>query len=257
MKYTFRRFLDYTSIVLLLLSHVQQKWKIYPKKLLSIVSMIILGILLQVLVSFLFGPSIDPISIEVTSISMIICGIMILVINSDLPISRIMYECKYFKRMLTFMIECYQNLLQEYKSFLKIHNLDDKRNSKSSKDLTVISIIFFQIFKIYFNHMNENQKSSEPYLINTQEMENLYHSKDFNNFYSSLFFNTKGKNSTTSYEQILVHILEEVMTELYQKSWFVDYYDEYTVFQLIKHILTHWYGNVVQYSMNDKMAETM
>lgn len=255
MRCALLRFRYYISIVLLLLSHVQQKWKIYPKKLFSIISMIILGIFLQLIASFLFRSSVDMFNIGVTSISIVICGIAILMINSETPISRILYELKYFKRMYTFMIECYQNLLQEYRIFLKIHKLDGIRSNKSSKDLTVISIIFFKIFQMYFAAMDVKHKNSEPYLIDTQEMENLYRSGDFNNFYSTLFFDAECKNSNTSYEQILIHILEEVMTALYQKSWFVDYYDEYTIFQLIKHILTHWYGNVVQYSINDTIAE--
>lgn len=254
MKCIFIRIRDYTSIVLLVLTHVKQKWKICPRKVLYILGIMILGIVLPFITSELLNDDIDNFTSIVTSVSMGLCGIGILVINSETPISRVIYELRYFKRMLTFMLECYQNLIQEYKIFLKIHKLYDQRSSKASKDLTVLGIIFFKIFQMYFDAMDAKQKSSEPFLIDTQEMENLYHSKNFNNFYSTLFFDAECRNYNTSYEQILIHILEEVMTALYQKSWFIEYYDEYTVFQLIKHILTHWYGNIVQYNIRDELT---
>lgn len=245
---------NYGRILLLLLFHVKQKWKICPKKILSIFLIMIAGILLPFIASNLYGLSIDYFTIISTSISMGICGLIILVISSNIPISRVLYELRYFKRMLNFMLECYQNLIHEYKTFLKTHTIYNRSNKKS-KDLTVISIIFFKIFTLYFDTMNKKNKNSEPYLIDTQEMENLYCSKNFNNFYSTLFFDPSCNISNTSYDAILLQILEEVMTTLYQKSWFIEYYDEYTVFQLIKYMLTHWYGNIVQYKLRSKMLE--
>lgn len=241
---------DYIAIVGLLLSHIKKSRRIELSGFISGIFIVVLGFLLPNIVALLYGESLDITNGSITYISMTIFGLIILMTaNSKLTFSRFIYEIKYNFRLLRFMIECYNKLLQRYRDFLKIHPEIKRSKKEKYHDLTIVSTIFFKIFRMYFEAMEIKNKSSEPYLIDTQEMKNLYTSKDFNDFYSSLFFNNICKDTKNSFEKVLIYILDEVLTTLYKKSWFVEYYDERTVFQLVKYILTHWYDSIVQYNI--------
>lgn len=256
MKYLLIKVKDYFSIFYLLLYHLRLKWRLEIDGVVSVFFMMALGLLLSTITSIMYGYPLDFFSVLVTYISLTVGGIAVLInFRSNLTFSRLIYEYKYFVRVLRFMIKCYENLLEQYKEFLALHADFKERYHKLSYDLTVVSTIFFQIFKLYFETMDKKQKNSESYLIDTQEMKNLYTSKEFNDFYSTLFFEPTCQDDNTPYEQVLIHILDEVMTTLYKKPGSVDYYDEYTVFQLVKYILSHWYGNVIEYSLDQKVNE--
>lgn len=249
------RILDYLNIVGLLLSHIKKKWRLELSGFISGVFVIILGFLLPNVISLLYGESLDFTNASITYISMTIFGLIIMITmssKSKMTFSRLLYEIRYNFRLLRFMVECYHNIIDKYRDFLRMH-AEIKRTSKEKyHDLTIVGTIFFKIFKMYFETMDSKNKNSEPYLIDTQEMKNLYTSKDFNDFYSNLFFADICKDTKNSFEKVLIYILDEVLTALYKKSWFVEYYDERTVFQLVKYILTNWYDHIVKYSLIHK-----
>lgn len=238
---------DYASIVLLLIGHLKKKWNLECISVISTLFMIALGALLPAITSSLFGFSGDyaEMVFTYTTIAVLCIGCLI-VIKSGMTVSRMIYESKYSYRLLRFMLSCFNNIQYEYKRYSL--SKEEKRDSAAiAYDRTVVSTIFFKIFAMYFNNMDEKMKNPEPYLIDIEEMSDLYKNKSFNDIYSTLFFQPVMTVKSSPYEQVLVDILDGVLTKLYNKPWFVDYYNDEIVFGMVKHILANWYGNIVSF----------
>lgn len=229
---------DYTHMLILILQHLYQKNNIPTIKLLSLVDIIMLSFIINIL--FLEHTSvINTIFIStIYAIIVILFLYFMLIVKSNLYISKIIYEFKYAKSLFNFMKKCYNNIFVHYAFFLTSHNIKRQKHHKEY-DLVLINIIFFTIFKLYFAAMHKKNKTSEPYLIDIHEMTALYNEKHFDNFYTNIFFNK------ASYNELIIQILDEVVSELYRNKWFIDYYTEETVFALIQYLLTNWYKNLV------------
>jgi hypothetical protein len=231
----------------MLCGHLQKKWRLEFAGAVSVLLMMVLGILLPAITSTLVGfyDNFFEIAFMYTSVATLVI-IMMIFANADITVSRMIYEARYSIRLLKFIVFCYHNIQHEYKRFV-LTNFVDRDDSFTEYDHTIVSTIFFKIFSMYFHTMDEKMKNPEPYLIDMQEMKDLYKSKSFNDFYSSLFFNPTMTDRDTPYEQVLVDILDGVLTKLYSKPWFVDYYNDEIVFGMVKYILSHWYGNIVTF----------
>ena len=238
---------DYGSILLMLGGHLKKKWRLEFAGAVSVFLMMVLGVLLPAITSKLFGlyDNFLEMAFIYTSIAIIAIAIMILS-ESKMSFSRMVYEVRYSIRLLKFMVFCDRNIQLEYSKFIS-STFGDRDRTYMEYDHTVVSTIFFKIFSMYFCTIDEKMKNPEPFLIDMQEMHDLYNSRSFNDFYSALFFRPSMTVKDTPYEQVLVDILDGVLTKLYSKPWFVDYYNDDIIFGMVKHILENWYRNIVQY----------
>ena len=244
------------SIVFILIAHLKKKWRIEMAGLTSIFMMIVLGVILPAVASKWYNQTGDFFEYVMTYMSVAILGILYLIYtHSNVSLSRISYEVSYTKRLWYFMRHCYSNIIREYKLFIEENNNGKYRSSNQYYDLTVVSTIFFNIFRMYFKVMDDKMKNSEPYLIDTEEMAALYSDKNFEEFYSKLFFKPTLYEEYTPYDTVLVDILDKVLKELYTKSYFVSYYNDRYIVDLVKRILSSWYNSVVDYSLTGPLTD--
>lgn len=238
---------DYHLILKLLVGYLKKKWRLEFAGVVSVLLMMLLGVLLPAIASELCGlyDNFFRIAFIYTSIAIVFITVMIIA-DSKLTMAWIVYEAKYSGRLLQFMLSCYHNMQSEYDNFIK-ENFESRDQLLINYDHTVIRTIFFKIFSMYFYTMNKKMKNPEPYLIDMQEMHDLYTSRSFNDFYSKLFFSPTPIVGNTPYEQVIVDILDGVLTKLYSKPWFVDYYNDEFILGMIKYILANWYKNIVPY----------
>jgi hypothetical protein len=118
-------------------------------------------------------------------------------------------------------------------------------------DLTVVGMIYFRIFSLYFHNMDVKMKSAEPHLIDVDEMRSIFSLKNLTDedLYTEVFFKPIMTDDKTPYQRVLIDIFDTVLTELYQKTWFVDYYSDMYLFAMVKHVLDNWYGKMVYYEI--------
>ena len=251
-RYYMIKLQDYLAMGILILKHLHHRWKVESSAIISIIGVLLLSLFFPFMITIIENYSLDGLyEVSMTYGIIMIIGISCIVLSkSNLTFSKFIYENKYCFRLYRFMLESYNGIIREYEKFLLIYKIKERDYNHRSYDLIVISTIFLKIFEMYFDNMKHKCQSSEPYLIDIQEMKNLYHTKEFNDFYASLFFKTKNSSFNTPYEQVLLRILDEVMSTLYKKPWFVDYYDEYTIFKMVKYILSNWYNKIIQYNIN-------
>ena len=248
------RIQDYFSIMVLFLGHLRKKWRIECAGIISVFLMMVLGVLLPAITSALFGFHGDFVEVAFTysSFATILIAILVIV-NADLTTSRIIYEARYSYRLWRFMFSCYHNIVREYLKFAKANGIP-RESIIMEHDRTIVSTIFLRIFTMYFYNMDVKMKNPEPYLIDIKEMSDLYNAKSFNDIYSKIFFQPELKNGNAPYAQVVIDILDDVLTKLYSKPWFVDYYNEKIVFNMVQHILTNWYGNIVPFRSCQPLA---
>lgn len=238
---------DYGLILLMLGEHLKKKWRLEVAGIVSVFLMVILGGLLPAITSTLFGLYDNFLEIAFIYISITVLATIIRILTaSKMTFSRMVYEVRYSIRMLKFMLSCYHNIQLEYSKFIS-STLGDRDRTYMEYDHTVVSTIFFKILSMYFYTMAEKMKNPEPYVIDMQEMHDLYYSRSFNDFYSTLFFRPSLTVKGTPYEQVLADILDGVLTQLYSKPWFVDYYNDEIIYGIVKRILENWYENIIPY----------
>ena len=244
LKCWFLRAWDHIAILNMLLRHLRQKWRLEVAGVTSVLLMMVLGVLLPAIASMLYGLHGNFADIAFIYASIASLGIAILIYkNSNLTLSRIFYEIRYSIRLFVFMLSCYKNIVREY----RLYALSNHTSSTNFMDMTVVSAIFFRIFGLYFYNMDKKMKNSEPHLIDVEEMKAMFSFKTFNysDFYSEVFFKPVMKDRETPYEQVVVDIFDTVLTNLYQKTWFTEYYSSDHLFSMIRHVLDSWYGKMV------------
>lgn len=250
LNYVWIKCKDYIMITGLVLFHLKHKWNITNFKLFVLLDIFLLSVIIPVLINSLTDISLYFL-VSTSFLYAVILNCMIIVlsiIRANIPFSRVLYELDYARRLLWFVILCYHNSVREHKKFLIINNLLNKGGTTYNYDVIVMSKVFRTIFSLYFRNMEEKEKSSEPYLIDTQEIKGLYTDKDFNELYTKIFF--KNTKNSKPYEYLLIYILDHVLEDLYKKKWFVSYYDEFLLFTFINYILREWYDQIILFNIS-------
>lgn len=241
---------DYIMITGLVLLHLKQKWNITNFKMFVLFDIFLLSIIIPVALNSITDISIYfLLSTSVLYAVILNCMIIVLyIIKSNTSFSRVVYEIDYARRLLWFVMLCYHNSVREHKKFLVVNNLLNQGGTTYNYDVIVMSKVFRTIFSLYFRNMEEKEKSSNPYLIDTEEIKNLYADKDFNELYTKIFF--KNTKNNKPYEYLLIYILDHVLDDLYKKKWFVAYYDEFMLFTFINYLLREWYDQIIQFNIS-------
>ena len=241
---------DYIMITGLVLFHLKRKWNITNCKLFVLFDIFLLSMIIPVLINSLTDISIYfLVSTSFLYAAILNCMIIALYIRrANIPFSRVLYEIDYARRLLWFVILCYHNSVKEHKKFLIVNNLLNQGGTTYNYDVIVMSKVFRTIFYLYFRNMEEKEKSSEPYLIDTKEIKDLYTDQNFNELYTKIFF--KNTKNNKPYEYLLIYILDHVLEDLYKKKWFVSYYDEFLLFTFINYILREWYDQIILFNIS-------
>ena len=241
---------DYIMMTGLVLFHLKNKWNITNFKLFVLFDIFLLSMIIPVLINSLTDISLCFL-LSTSFLYAVILNCMVIVLyirKSNASFSRIVYEIDYARRLLWFVMLCYHNSVREHRKFLVVHNLLNQGGTTYNYDVIVMSKVFRTIFSLYFRNMEKKEKSSEPYLIDTNEIKDLYTDQNFNELYTKIFF--KDTKNNKPYEYLLIYILDHVLEDLYKKKWFVSYYDEFLLFTFINYILREWYDQIILFNIS-------
>lgn len=229
---------------------MKHKWNITNSKIFVSFDICLISIILPIILTGITDISLFYLLTTSLLYALVLnCALVILfILKSKKSLSRILYELRMSGKLYYFMLSCYHDSAYEHKKFLIDHNLLNKGETTYNYDVIVMSQVFRTIFSLYFKNMEEKEKSSEPYLIDSIEMQNLYNNQHFEEFYTKIFFGPTKNNK--QYVYLLIYILDHVLEDLYKKSWFVSYYDEYILFNFINFLLKEWYEQIIAYNIS-------
>ena len=241
---------DYIMSTGLVFLHLKHKWNITNFKLFVLLDIFLLSIIIAMILNSTTDISLwFLLSTSVLYAFILNCMIIVLyIIKSNIPLSRIIHEIDYARRLFWFVLLCYHNSVKEHKKFLIVNNLLNQCGTTYNYDVIVMSKVFRTIFSLYFKNMEEKEKSSEPHLIDITNIKNLYTDQDFNELYTKIFF--KNTKNNKPYEYLLIYILDHVLEDLYKKKWFISYYDEFLLFTFINYILKEWYDQIILFNIS-------
>ena len=165
-------------------------------------------------------------------------------------ITEISKEVSYGTKTVNFILSSYNKIMDrctlyipKYKYFYQpIKNIEEL-------DLIVANLILLKIYELYFKNIDKYGPSTVRYIPATV-VSNLINNKEFREFYSVLFFDPKLKGKKTHYDALVVKVLDEVVTELYTKEWFTEYYDPGKIDIILNNILEQWSYLAIQYNLN-------
>ena len=236
------------------INHINHRWDITIDKI--IYALLIISILLAVPIisNNLYADSIkDTNSMLMIVISFLVELVVFILIYCSFKKEKVEHigkEVSYDEKTFEFILGSYNNiigrcslLIPHYKYFFEpIRRIEEL-------DLIVANLILLKIYQLYFQNIDKYGPSTVRYIPATV-VDNLIHNKEFKEFYSVLFFDPKLKGKKTHYEALTVSILDAVMTELYTKEWFVEYYDPDKIDIIVNNILEQWSYLAINYNLN-------
>jgi hypothetical protein len=241
------------ELIKIFFNHINNRWKLSTEKVIGFALSILFMLSVPILSNYLYSPDTE---IESTMI-ILVCFMIELVVFLLMYCSfnrtkieevgkEISYSTKTFKFILSSynkIIDRYGLLIPKYKYFFApIRRIEEL-------DLIVANLVLLKIYELYFKNIDKYGPSTVRYIPATV-VTNLINNKEFKEFYSVLFFDPKLKGKKTHYDALVVNVLDAVVTELYTKDWFTEYYDPDKIDMIINTILEQWSYLAIQYNLN-------
>jgi hypothetical protein len=159
-------------------------------------------------------------------------------------------EVSYSTKTIQFILSSYNKIMDRCMLFMPKYKYFFQPVRKIEElDLIVANLILIKIYELYFKNVDKYGPSTVRYIPATVVSDLLNHKK-FREFYSVLFFDPKLKGKKTHYDALVVNVLDAVVSELYTKDWFTDYYDPEKIDMIISNILEQWSYLAIQYNLN-------
>ena len=236
------------------INHINHRWGITINKTIYVSLIISILLAVPIISNNLYDDSIkDTDSMLMIGISFLVELVAFILIYCSFKkekVEHIVKEVSYDAKTFEFILGSYNNIIgrcalfmPQYKYFFKpIRRIEEL-------DLIVANLILLNIYQLYFQNIDKYGPSTVRYIPATV-VDDLIHNKEFKEFYSVLFFDPKLKGNKTHYEALTVSILDAVMTELYTKEWFAEYYDPDKIDIIVNNILEQWSYLAIHYNLN-------
>jgi hypothetical protein len=165
-------------------------------------------------------------------------------------IEKVGKEIRYTTKTFNFILSSYNKIIDRYGLFIpKYKYFFAPIRRIEELDLIVANLVLIKIYELYFKNIDKYGPSTVRYIPATV-VSDLINNKEFREFYSVLFFDPKLKGKKTHYDALVVNVLDAVVTELYTKDWFTEYYDPEKIDMIIANILEQWSYLAIQYNLN-------
>ena len=236
------------------LNHINNRWNITTGKIIYTLLIILILLFVPILSNKLYTNDIKDVDslLIIASSFLVELAVFILIYCSfkKEQVEKMGKEVSYGAKTFEFILGSYNSIIGKCSLFIPRYKYFFEPIRKIEElDLIVANIILLKIYKLYFKNVDKYGPSTVRYIPATV-VDNLIHNKEFKEFYSVLFFNPKLKGKKTHYEALTVSILDAVMTELYTKEWFAEYYDPNKIDIIINNILEQWSYLAINYNLN-------
>lgn len=247
----FRLFLQSNLIVFnMFLWHIAKKFGMSKKILIAFTCLFCVSILSPIAMSYLFFESeIDILHTIATYVLFLIWSITIIIFVNPKLLNKLEYNCKYSYHLGILLNRSYMAFLEAYKKYCCLKSVNEIKATSNNYDLTVINVIYMEIFKMYFTNINKNLNTKKFLFINTKILIDLENDHQINDFYGRIFFDSNDTNNTMqNFNKVKIYIIDKVIDVLNDKSWFNNYYKNTDIFELINHVVRIWWSNIIKYS---------
>ena len=234
-------------------THINNRWNITKDKIIYIVISLIVLFIVPFASNFLYAPESDAESAFIIGFCFVLELFIFLSMYCSFKKDEIKVlgkEVSYGTKTIQFILSSYDKIMDRCMLFIPKYKYFFQPVRKIEElDLIVANLILIKIYELYFKNVDKYGPSTVRYIPATVVSDLLNHKK-FREFYSVLFFDPKLKGKKTHYDALVVNVLDAVVSELYTKDWFTDYYDPKKIDMIISNILEQWSYLAIQYNLN-------
>ena len=234
-------------------NHINNRWKLTKDKIVSFSVVIMVLLSVPIISNYLYSPD----TREEALMIIVFCFILELIVFllmycsfNKAKIEEVGKEIGYITKTFKFILSSYNKIIDRYGLFIpKYKYFFTPIRRIEELDLIVANLVLIKIYELYFKNIDKYGPSTVRYIPATV-VSDLINNKEFREFYSVLFFDPKLKGKKTHYDALVVNVLDAVVTELYTKDWFTEYYDPDKIDAIIANILEQWSYLAIQYNLN-------
>lgn len=234
--------------------HILQKMGIKKSMIIGLFCLVCVSIFFPIGISFLFlGSGINVLHTIVIYLLFFLWSVSIVIFLNPVILEKLTNNLDYIYDMGKLLNISYITFLKSYEKYKygkHILNDDETMQNKMDKyDYILVNVIYMEIFKMYFSNLNKSINDKKFLYINTQILVDLESDHQINNFYGKIFFNyDNNKNGVENFNKIQIHLMNKVVDVLHNKKWFIDYYKNANMFELLSYTMQTWWKNIVEYS---------
>lgn len=233
--------------------HINNRWSLTKEKVLYLLVSVAIMFIVPLISNYLYAPETDAESAFIIGSCFIVELLLFLLVYCSFKkdeIEALGKEVSYSTKTIRFILSSYDKIMERCVLFMPKYKYFFQPVRKIEElDLIVANLILLKIYELYFKNIDKYGPSTVRYIPATVISDLLNH-KEFREFYSVLFFDPKLKGKKTHYDALVVNVLDAVVSELYSKDWFTEYYDPEKIDMIINNILEQWSYLAIQYNLN-------
>lgn len=221
------------------------RWKKFNTPLLITLGIFVLfSILLTAKISESSGFSIEFNMINSLSFFLVIFGFLIfLIITNKTVYDTIRYNLSFSINLIKIFFKVKKRIDVEYLNYFKVvDNEHYKKHSEKYKFL-ISSLLFNNIFRLYLTKLNRKFSDNSQGFTTMKNFGFLYRTRDFNNYYSRIFFDLKHYKEEDPFDYMCFTIKNGLIKYL-SNTIYKDCIHEIDIDGLIAYIIKTWYSEL-------------
>jgi hypothetical protein len=182
----------------------------------------------------------------ITFFYMFIIGATIIFLFFINPIifNRLKASMVYNKELFSVFIKTRKRVDSDCSNYFNLIEKEENREIFMRTSSLVYRIIFKNLFIQYLYKLKNKMDRNIDGLATTSKLDTLYNDKNFENYYSSTFFDTKDKKLDSPFSYICFNIKSELIKFFSTHKKFSSFFPTLEIDKLVSHIVKSWFSEL-------------